>query len=516
MTAATARRANPLGGITPSISLTDAMRDPMLLGAPFTAPSFWTWFAVAKLLDGQPLDKRDAALFRECTGRARLPGGPVRRLILLAGRRGGKDRFLSAVAVHRAALAADWAGIMSAGEQAVVSLLGADKKQAAILRRYCEGLLQAPLLAQEVARSSDDVVEFRNGAVLEVATNDARLVRGRSAIAVLGSECCHWRSDESSALNSDEEVVAAAEPSMAMCPDGGLLLLGSSVHRRRGYMHRRWQELFGNDAAEDICWIAPSAVMNPMLPAKVVERALADDPQRAQAEYLSVWRSDLQAFVDREAVEACMSSGVRERAPLPGIVYSAFVDPAGGSGADSMVLAIGHRERDGRGVLDLVREVKPRFSPQAVVLEFVQALKAYRVHKVVGDHWGGEFLREPFRLYGIAYAIADKPKSDIYQAFLPLVNSARIELLDLPTLTNQLCSLERRVSRAGKDSIDHPPGAAFHDDVGNAVAGVLVGAAGGPPRMVVTPEALQRIRMSGRWSERAGLEANFNQSRVRF
>jgi len=144
--------------------------------------------------------------------------------IASVGRRAGKDRFMSAVAVWRAALCADWRKHISAGEQAVVILLGADRKQAAILRRYCEGLLQAPLLAQEITRSTGEVTEFRNGSSLEIATNDARLVRGRSAIAVLGSECCHWRTDEHSA-SSDEEVVGAAEPSMAMCPDGGLLLL---------------------------------------------------------------------------------------------------------------------------------------------------------------------------------------------------------------------------------------------------------------------------------------------------
>ena len=93
----------------------------------------------------------------------------------------------SAVAVWRAALCANWRKHISAGEGAVVILLGADKKQAAILRRYCQGLLQAPLLAAEVTRQTGEVTEFRNGASLEIATNDARLVRGRSAIAVLGS-----------------------------------------------------------------------------------------------------------------------------------------------------------------------------------------------------------------------------------------------------------------------------------------------------------------------------------------
>ena len=36
-------------------------------------------------------------------------------------------------------------------------------------------------------------------------------------------------------------------------------------------------------------------------------------------------------------------------------------------------------------------------------------------------------------------------------------------------LVNQLCGLERRTARSGKDSIDHGPGG--HDDLANAVAG---------------------------------------------
>ena len=46
----------------------------------------------------------------------------------------------------------------------------------------------------------------RNGASLEISTNDARLVRGRSAIAVLGSEASHWKTDEFAA--SSDEVPA--------------------------------------------------------------------------------------------------------------------------------------------------------------------------------------------------------------------------------------------------------------------------------------------------------------------
>jgi hypothetical protein len=231
--------------MTPDISLSQAMVDPALFGNTFAAPSFWTWRTVAKLIDGIPLNEpREIELFEQATGRKynQETYRAARRLILLAGRRAGKDRFLSAIAVWRAALCTDWRKHQSAGEQAVAILIGADRKQAAILRRYCEGLLKQPILEKEITRRTNELVEFRNGSSLEIITNDARLVRGRSAVAILGSECSHWRTDERAASN-DEEVVNAAVPSMAMCIDGGLLVLGSSVHRRTGYMYKQFLKL---------------------------------------------------------------------------------------------------------------------------------------------------------------------------------------------------------------------------------------------------------------------------------
>jgi hypothetical protein len=143
--------------MTPAITLSHALTDPALFGGTFASPSFWTWRTVAKLIDGIALtEPREIELFEQCTGRAynRQARRAVRRLILLAGRRAGKDRFFSAIAVWRAALCTNWRAHISAGEGAVALLLGADKKQAAILRSYCQGLLQAPLLNGEVTRST--------------------------------------------------------------------------------------------------------------------------------------------------------------------------------------------------------------------------------------------------------------------------------------------------------------------------------------------------------------------------
>jgi hypothetical protein len=123
-------------------------------------------------------------------------------------------------------------------------------------------------------------------------------------------------------------------------------------------------------------------------------------------------------------------------------------------------------------VLDAVREVRPPFSPESVVKEFAILLRSYRISTVTGDRYAGEWPRERFREHGIAYEVAESPRSDLYRDLLPVLNSGACELLDIPRLATQLCALERRTTRAGRDSIDHPAGG--HDDVANAVAGALL------------------------------------------
>ena len=80
--------------------------------------------------------------------------------------------------------------------------------------------------------------------------------------------------------------------------------------------------------------------------------------------------------------------------------YFGFVDPSGGS-ADSMTLAVAHMEGDD-AVLDALREARPPFSPEAVVGEFAELLRSYRLRSVTGDRYGGEFPRELFRRHGVA------------------------------------------------------------------------------------------------------------------
>ena len=188
---------------------------------------------------------------------------------------------------------------------------------------------------------------------------------------------------------------------------------------------------------------------------------------------------------------------------IPEITYTAFVDPAGGSGADSFTLAIAHTDFDQHQILDAVREQRPPFSPESTVADFAVFLKTYRVSTVIGDRYAGEWPREQFRKHGITYQVSDKSKSDIYRDVLPLLNSRRVELLDLPRLLAQLATLERRTARGGRDSVDHAPGA--QHDIANAVAGVFTNAAASRQRGMQIIEAftgdlIQGVDASGvRW-----------------
>ena len=120
----------------------------------------------------------------------------------------------------------------------------------------------------------------------------------------------------------------------------------------------------------------------------------------------------------------------------------------------------------------MIRERKPPFSPEAVTEEYAKLIRSYRCTTVYGDRYAGEWPPEQFRKHGVNYEPSKSSKSEIYVDLLPLINSGAIDLLEHDRLLMQLTSLERKTSRAGKDSIDHAPGA--HDDIANAVAGALV------------------------------------------
>jgi hypothetical protein len=351
-----------------------------------------------------------------------------------------------------------------------VLCIAPDQRQASITLDYCTAVFEAtPILRQLIATTTTDTLLLINGTKIEVRAASFRRLRGPTYIAVIADEAAFWQSEDSA--NPDTEILNAVRPGLSTTR--GLLAIISSPYARRGELWELYQRHYGPNGDPLILVAqAPSCVMNPTLPQAVVDRAMERDPAAATAEYLAQFRADIESFINREAVEACVSVGVRERPPLPGRRYFGFIDPSGGS-SDSFTLAIAHRDEDIL-MLDLANEVRPPFSPESVVHEFSDTLRHYRITKIMGDRYAGEWPREQFRKRGISYEPAAKAKSDLYRDLLPLINSRRCNLLDHSKLISQLTGLERRSARGGRDSIDHAPGA--HDDLANSCAGALLGA----------------------------------------
>jgi hypothetical protein len=141
----------------------------------------------------------------------------------------------------------------------------------------------------------------------------------------------------------------------------------------KGSPIRRHKKHFGKEDSDVLVWQASTRMMNPCVSQASIDAEIAKDPARATAEYSATFRTDFEAFITREAVEACISLGVRERPPIEGVKYFGMIDPSGGSG-DSFTMAIAHRDGE-VAVLDLVREVRPPFGPESVIAEFVTDLR---------------------------------------------------------------------------------------------------------------------------------------------
>jgi hypothetical protein len=444
------------------ITIADLMTDPDLFGPQFNKPSWNGWQALLRGFYGLPLGTEQARTFSEITGGLSVPDSALQELWMAIGRRGGKSQMAALLAIFEAAFQ-DYSDRLSPGEVATVMVLACDRKQARTVMRYIAGLLHSnPMLERMIAREEKESIELNNRTVIEVSTASFRAVRGYTVAAVIADELAFWRSDESA--NPDWEILNALRPAMATL-DGKLIAL-SSPYSKRGALWDTYRRHFGKPGPILVAQ-APSRTMNPDLPQRVIDEAMQRDPQAAQAEYMAQFRSDLEQFLSREIVQRSARSGPLELPYDKRFTYHAFTDPSGG-GADEFTLCIGHVE-DGKTIVDCLRARKG--PPGAIVAEYAALLRDYKLNTVTGDRYAGEWPAQEFQRHGISYQPAGKSKSELYVDALPAFNSERVQLPPCDRLMNQLVSLERRTSRGGKDSIDHPVGG--HDDRSNSVAGLL-------------------------------------------
>ncbi len=433
-----------------------------------------------------PAGSSGMGIFTVCTGRQVWPAIRAKIVSIIVGRRGGKSYITAIIGIFLATRKYK----LKLGTKGMVMILARDREQAGVIRGYVLAFLRAldELREQFADDPTQKLIELKNGITIEVRAAGEAGTRGYTVVAALMDEIAFWPTDPDSA-KQDKKVLRALRPAMLGIKDAMIVML-SSPYAKRGELWENFRKAFGkDDQTRYLVWQADTLSMRPSDDPELlgeIKDEYEDDPESAKAEYGALFRTDLENIYSRTNLERCSIAGRFEEPYRKGTRYRAFVDPSGGS-SDSYVLAIGHeeertvdKEKFKIPVLDFYKEWVPKFDPAAVSKEVIDICKRYKISSVTGDAYGGEWPRDPLKKGGINYVLSEKTRSELYLDFLPVVNSAQCELLDMDhhrKAMNQFTNLERRVGRTGRDSVDHPPGG--HDDVANGIAGVMVGCKAG-------------------------------------
>jgi Terminase large subunit, T4likevirus-type, N-terminal len=356
-----------------------ALDDPHVFANSFRGDTWRAWRVFLAALFALPMSSEELELYRKHTGRSAPSTARLNEAWLVCGRRSGKSFILATIAVFLAAFT-DWRPFLGPGEIATIMIIARDRRQARVIKRFIVGLLkEVPMLRRVLVDETAEIVTLKNRVSIEIHTASFRSTRGYSICAALLDELAFWPADD--AAEPDVEVINAIRPGMATIP-GAMLLCASSPYARRGALWEAHRKHFGKDGDPILVWQAPTRAMNAMVPQAVIDEAIEADPASAAAEYGAEFRSDLEAFVSREVVEAAVVAGRYELTRVEGVRYFGFTDPSGGS-SDSMTLAVCHMAGD-RVILDLIRERRAPFSPDDVVREFAGTLKGYGLSTVRG------------------------------------------------------------------------------------------------------------------------------------
>ena len=309
------------------MNIVETMADPRLFGDLFAANCWDNWRVLLKAFYALPLDDRDRDAYTELTNRQIVPPSPFNELYMVIGRRGGKSQVAALIAVYEAFFN-EYADQLSPGEVATIMVIAADRKQARSVFRYITGLIKdCPMLKSMVIRESSESIELTNRAVIEITTASHRRTRGYTCSCVIADEIAFWMTSEDSA-NPDKEIVNALRPSLATL--NGKLVALSSPYARKGVLWEAYRNYYGNDQSVRVLVAqAPTQLMNPLLDKSVIDQAYLEDEACAKAEYGAQFRTDVESFISREAVEAVTIPGRIELPPAHQNFYIGFVDAAG-------------------------------------------------------------------------------------------------------------------------------------------------------------------------------------------
>lgn len=356
---------------------------------------------------------------------------------------------------------------------------------------WCKGWIKYPVTA--------DRIDLTNGVTIATTPPTVRAIRGYDSPVAVLDEVGVWPTD-ADAANQDVEVYNQVISRQAQF-EHPKIIGASSVWAMSGMLYDRWHA--GTNGCKlrcQTCWGMPQSrpdcpaceslrkphqdrlvthcttagANNPLVQERWLRAKLDADPRVFARECLSVFSESISGFLDAGKIEEAVQHGRLEIAPEPGRYYVAAIDPA--FRRDAFALAVCHADPK----LGIVQDVSRRWLPTAgqtlnpetlIATEIAPLLKRYNVMSVNTDQFNFASLQQIALQHGLS--LEETPfsagsKVEVYGSLKALVNTNRLQLLDIPEQTRELKQLEAKLTPGGMVQISAPEGQ--HDDLATVIA----------------------------------------------
>lgn len=345
-----------------------------------------------------------------------------RRLILQAGRRGGKSSTLCRVAVAETLYGEH---NVPPGDVGVFAFISIRKTEAHERLRTIKEILD--VLGVRWRPQRDDLKIENMARVFRVYGASFRTVVGGTSIGIIGDEVSRWRDDELGA-NPAREVLRSIRPSLLTMPNSHEFLSSSPWST----LDAHYEHYEMGDTEDQMVAHATSWEANPTVSEKSC-RELEPDPETFDREYRAIpMKAGLSAFFDPTAIdESIIPKLTMPRKLLEGDEVIAGADF--GFRSDFSALYVAHK----RGGLYLPGEykiIKPEpgrpLKPSDTCDAFSSILARHNDHKsLMADHHYREAIVEHLARHRIAFL--DSPR-DVPGVFVRLRTLFHQDLVRLP------------------------------------------------------------------------------------
>lgn len=422
-----------------------------------------------KAVYGLDLNDEELALFQQTTGlNEYYSGREWGESTFILGRRSGKsDKIASKIALYEACARKHE---LTPGQRAVVMVVASEKKrQARIVYDYILAPLESsPVLSKLILKVTAEEIFLKNGVSIQVFPCDPGRVRGYSLVCFVGDEVAAWMLE---GRRVDKDVLDAARPGLDFSYSKMIKI--STPGMQKGEIYQDFKQYYGKQNDDVLVFKGSTELFNPTYSKRKLERLKKRKPGVYKVEHEAEFKKDVAAMYDPEMIDVAVNKDrTLEHSYNGNNEYFCFVDVAGGGGKDSYAIAIGHRDKDGKVIIDVVRSRAPKFNPDEVTKEYVRLCSQYRIYQVTGDKFSGDWASNSWAKHSdgtVAYMKSERTKSELYLESEGLFNTGMIEIPDKSLSIEQLKDLIRKSRSGGKDSVDSYSGSS--EDEANVIAG---------------------------------------------